>query len=135
MRKHTPQSRPLHAKGDDSAAVNVADARVVVYDSVAETTKLWIKGPSSRKAGPLSCSDPLMPGRDFTIANLITDKVAARQWAEGAVASYRLSPQGSYPIAHFRFLLTYRPQTIIATTAPSLAQSVGGKKLTVNTTV
>ena len=32
-------------------------------------------------------------GRNFSIAQLIQDKVAARPWANGAVASFRLSPQ------------------------------------------
>ena len=32
-------------------------------------------------------------GRNFSIAQLIQDKVAARPWANGAVACFRLSPQ------------------------------------------
>ena len=32
-------------------------------------------------------------GRNFSVAQLIQDKVAARPWANGAVASFRLSPQ------------------------------------------
>ena len=70
-----PGSRPITAPEDPSLATVVADSRVVVYDSVKETHKLWIKG------------------RDFSIAQLIADKVAARPWANGAVASFRLSPQ------------------------------------------
>ncbi|TFY56575.1 hypothetical protein EVJ58_g7556 [Rhodofomes roseus] len=82
VRRHRPGSRPVTAEGDDTVAVNAADARVVCYDSVAETTRLWIKG------------------KNFTIGNLITDKVAARVWDDGAVASYRLSPQGQFPSVH-----------------------------------
>jgi len=75
IRRHKPGSRPIAAEGDDTVAVNAADARVVCFESVSETTRLWIKG------------------KDFTIGNLITDNVAARIWDDGAVASYRLSPQ------------------------------------------
>ena len=41
----------------------------------------------------LSADDAPRQGRDFSIAQLIQDKVAARPWANGAVASFRLSPQ------------------------------------------
>lgn len=75
IRHHKPGTRPIAAPDDTSVAVCVADCRMVVYDTVEETHKLWIKG------------------RDFSIAQLIQDKVAARPWANGAVASFRLSPQ------------------------------------------
>lgn len=75
VRQHKPESRPIFAKGDDSIAVCVADARLVVYPTVEETRKLWIKG------------------KNFTIANLIQDKDLAKSWHNGAVASFRLSPQ------------------------------------------
>ncbi|KIP10759.1 hypothetical protein PHLGIDRAFT_28259 [Phlebiopsis gigantea 11061_1 CR5-6] len=75
IRHHKPNARPVASPEDPSVATMVADSRVVVYDSVEETHKLWIKG------------------RDFSIAQLISDKVAARPWANGAVASFRLSPQ------------------------------------------
>jgi len=74
-RHHKPSSRPLHAPDDPTSAVCAADSRLVVYASVAESHRIWIKG------------------RHFSIANLIQDKVAARPWDDGAVASFRLSPQ------------------------------------------
>lgn len=75
VRKHRPGARPIFAKDDPTKAVVVADCRVVVYPTVAETQKLWIKG------------------HNFTIANLIQDDKLAQTWADGAIASFRLSPQ------------------------------------------
>ena len=56
-------------------AVVVADCRLVVYDTVSSARAIWIKG------------------KHFTIANLIGDAKLASQWDNGAVASFRLSPQ------------------------------------------
>ncbi|KAK4233644.1 phosphatidylserine decarboxylase proenzyme 2 [Achaetomium macrosporum] len=74
-RKHKPGSRPIHEPEDASGAVVVADSRVVAYESVAETTKLWIKGS------------------DFSITNLVMDTDLGSHFSEAAVASFRLSPQ------------------------------------------
>lgn len=74
-RKHKPGTRPTHAPDDASNAVVVADSRVVAYESVAETTKLWIKGS------------------DFSITNLVMDTDLGARFHEAAVASFRLSPQ------------------------------------------
>jgi phosphatidylserine decarboxylase len=75
IRHHAPGSRPIFAENDPSKAVVVADSRVVVYPSVSETQALWIKG------------------KNFTIENLILDAERAKAWSDGAVASFRLSPQ------------------------------------------
>jgi phosphatidylserine decarboxylase len=75
VRKHKSGHRPIYEEDDPSKAVVVADCRLVVYPSVSETRNLWIKG------------------HNFTIANLIKDDVLARSWHDGAVASFRLSPQ------------------------------------------
>ncbi|KAI0173179.1 putative phosphatidylserine decarboxylase [Hypoxylon sp. FL1284] len=53
----------------------VADSRVVAYDSVAETKKLWIKGT------------------DFSLASLVMDTQLGAHFADAAIASFRLSPQ------------------------------------------
>jgi len=74
-REHRQGSRPVHEQDDNSSAVCVADSRVVAYESVAETKKLWIKGS------------------DFSMAMLLMDTYLAREYAEAAVASFRLSPQ------------------------------------------
>ncbi|KAI0832268.1 putative phosphatidylserine decarboxylase [Hypoxylon sp. FL0890] len=75
IRAHRPGSRPIHDADDPAGAVVVADSRVVTYDSVAETKRLWIKGT------------------DFTITNLVMDTQLGEHFADAAVASFRLSPQ------------------------------------------
>ncbi|KAL2811593.1 phosphatidylserine decarboxylase [Aspergillus granulosus] len=74
-RHHKPGSRPIHEPDDPSSAVVVADSRVVVYEAVAESKKIWIKG------------------EDFSITNLVMDKKLGPQFGDGPVASFRLSPQ------------------------------------------
>lgn len=75
IRKHSPGSRPIFNENDDTKAIVVADSRIVVYPSVSQARTLWIKG------------------RNFTIENLILDQERAKIWQNGAVASFRLSPQ------------------------------------------
>ncbi|KAB8260994.1 phosphatidylserine decarboxylase-domain-containing protein [Aspergillus pseudonomiae] len=75
IRKHAPGARPIHDVNDPTKAVIVSDSRVVVYPTVEATRRLWIKG------------------NEFTIANLIRDADHAKRWEDGAVASFRLSPQ------------------------------------------
>lgn len=74
-RAHKAGSRPIFEKDDPSKAIVVADCRVVVYDSVAQSKKLWIKG------------------YDFNIANLTMDTQLGDHFSDAAVASFRLSPQ------------------------------------------
>lgn len=75
VRQHAVGSCPIFAESDPTKAVVVADSRVVVYPSVSQAQALWIKG------------------KNFTIENLILDPQRARVWADGGVASFRLSPQ------------------------------------------
>lgn len=77
VRQHAPGARPIYEKDDPTKAIVVADSRVVVYPTVERTRALWIKGT------------------DFTIANLIGDAngESSKAWDDGAVASFRLSPQ------------------------------------------
>lgn len=75
VRKHTEESRPVFDQSDPANAVVVADSRLVVYDSVDQSKRLWIKG------------------KHFTIGNLIGDDDLANSWHDGAIASFRLSPQ------------------------------------------
>ncbi|KAF9775802.1 hypothetical protein IL306_006071 [Fusarium sp. DS 682] len=74
-RAHRDGSRPIHKPDDALSAVVVADSRLVTYDSVAETKKLWIKG------------------QDFSITNLVMDTHLGSLFENSAVASFRLSPQ------------------------------------------
>ncbi|KAL4904477.1 hypothetical protein BDW74DRAFT_31246 [Aspergillus multicolor] len=75
IRHHKAGTRPIHEQDDPSAAVCVADSRVVVYEHVAESKKIWIKG------------------EDFSITNLVMDRKLGPQFGDGPVASFRLSPQ------------------------------------------
>lgn len=75
VRAHKPGSRPIHAKNDPTKAVVVADSRLVAYETVAESKKIWIKGA------------------EFSITNLVMDKQLGPQFDDGSVASFRLSPQ------------------------------------------
>jgi phosphatidylserine decarboxylase precursor len=75
IRRHKPGSRPIYEPDNNSSAVVVADSRVVVYEAVAESKKIWIKG------------------EDFSITNLVMDKKIGPQFHDGPIASFRLSPQ------------------------------------------
>lgn len=75
IRHHKPGSRPIFEPSDTHSAVVVADSRVVVYEQVAESKKIWIKG------------------QDFSITNLVMDRKLGPKFSDGPVASFRLSPQ------------------------------------------
>jgi phosphatidylserine decarboxylase precursor len=75
VRKHKEGTRPVHEPENDKIAVCAADSRVVVYDTVALSKKLWIKG------------------KNFSITNLVMDNNLGKQFEDGSVASFRLSPQ------------------------------------------
>lgn len=62
---------------DPTTIVSAADCRLVVFESVNEATKLWIKG------------------REFTVARLLGDayKHEAARYAGGSLAIFRLAPQ------------------------------------------
>ncbi|RPA95091.1 putative phosphatidylserine decarboxylase [Choiromyces venosus 120613-1] len=74
-RHHKPESRPIYAKDDARKATCPADCRAVVYDTVSQARKIWIKGSH------------------FTISALVQSPDHAITWDNGAVASFRLSPQ------------------------------------------
>ena len=74
-RHHAPGSRPIFMPDDPSKAVVVADSRVVLYESLAEIKKLWIKG------------------KDFSVTSLVMDSQLGQYFGDAAVASFRLSPQ------------------------------------------
>lgn len=75
VRKHREGARPLEEFNNPKRATVVADSRVVTYDTVAESKKLWIKGT------------------DFNITNLVMDNRLGARFDNAAVASFRLSPQ------------------------------------------
>jgi phosphatidylserine decarboxylase len=75
VRQHALGSRPIYEADDACKAVVVADSRVVVYPTMHETKKLWIKG------------------NHFSIEELVLDKERAKPWNNCSIASFRLSPQ------------------------------------------
>ncbi len=75
VRVHRPGSRPIFAPEDPRRAICVADSRVVVYETVELTRKIWIKGS------------------DFSMTNLVMDTKLGALFEGGSVASFRLSPQ------------------------------------------
>ena len=70
-----PPPLPLLTPPQKTIAVVVADSRLVVYPTVTELHAIWVKG------------------KHFTMANLLADNELAQKFADGAVASFRLSPQ------------------------------------------
>ncbi|KAF2277005.1 phosphatidylserine decarboxylase [Westerdykella ornata] len=75
VRKHREGTRPIAEPENPKRAIVCADSRVVTYDTVAESKKLWIKGT------------------DFNMTNLVMDVNIGKRFENGAVASFRLSPQ------------------------------------------
>lgn len=76
-RKLKPEARPIESPDDPFRLVSAADCRLMVFKSVSEATRLWIKG------------------RDFSIQKLLGDSYKA-DWARydgGSVAIFRLAPQ------------------------------------------
>ncbi|EGV66499.1 hypothetical protein CANTEDRAFT_117432 [Yamadazyma tenuis ATCC 10573] len=80
-RRLKPGARTIEREDDDRVVISPADCRCVVFDSVVESTKLWIKG------------------RNFTIAKLFNGNFYGLEnkdiyRAENcAVAVFRLAPQ------------------------------------------
>lgn len=75
VRKHREGTRPIAEPNNSKRAVCVADSRVVTYDTVALSKKLWIKGS------------------DWSITNLVMDTNLGARFDDGQVAKFRLSPQ------------------------------------------
>ncbi|KAI9207931.1 phosphatidylserine decarboxylase-domain-containing protein [Polychytrium aggregatum] len=69
-----PGSRTL-ASPDSNVAVCAADARTMVFPTIDDATRLWIKGSS------------------FTLSNLLGDARLGEHFADGSAAVFRLAPQ------------------------------------------
>lgn len=76
-RKLKPTARPLDCPEDPCRLVSAADCRLMVFESVSDATRLWVKG------------------REFTIARLLGDghKDEAERYIHGSLAIFRLAPQ------------------------------------------
>ncbi|KAH7884251.1 phosphatidylserine decarboxylase-domain-containing protein [Phlebopus sp. FC_14] len=76
-RKLKANARPVDCPDDPRRLVSAADCRLMVFETVSEATRLWIKG------------------REFTVARLLGDayREEAERYAGGALAIFRLAPQ------------------------------------------
>ncbi|KAI6039702.1 phosphatidylserine decarboxylase-domain-containing protein [Pisolithus marmoratus] len=76
-RQLKPTARPLECPDDPCRLVSSADCRLMVFESVSDATRLWIKG------------------REFTIARLLGDghRDQAERYYNGSLAIFRLAPQ------------------------------------------
>lgn len=76
-RKLKPSARPIESPDDPRRLVSAADCRLMVFETVSEATKLWIKG------------------REFSIARLLGDvyRDEAERYVGGPLAIFRLAPQ------------------------------------------
>ncbi|KAG1727715.1 phosphatidylserine decarboxylase-domain-containing protein [Suillus lakei] len=76
-RKLKPSARPIESPDDPRRLVSAADCRLMVFETVSEATKLWIKG------------------REFSVARLLGDvyRDEAERYVGGPLAIFRLAPQ------------------------------------------
>ena len=77
LRKLKPGARPVEAPEDSYRLVSGADCRLMVFETVHEATRLWIKG------------------RDFSVGRLLGDtyRAEADKYIGGALCIFRLAPQ------------------------------------------
>ncbi|KAI0749177.1 phosphatidylserine decarboxylase-domain-containing protein [Daedaleopsis nitida] len=76
-RKLKPDARPVEAPEDPYRVVSGADCRLMVFSTVSEATRLWVKG------------------RDFSVGRLLGDtyRAEADRYVGGAMCIFRLAPQ------------------------------------------
>ena len=76
-RKLKPDARPVEDPDDPYRLVSGADCRLMVFETVSEATRLWIKG------------------RDFSVGRLLGDtyRAEADKYVGGALCIFRLAPQ------------------------------------------
>eukprot|EP00250_Pteridium_aquilinum_P033218 c5332_g1_i2 orf=210-2240(+) len=75
IRELKPGVRPIQYEGKDHVAVCAADCRLMVYKSVDEAKRFWIKG------------------RKFSVKGLLGNEVLANDFEGGSLAIFRLAPQ------------------------------------------
>ncbi|OSC96707.1 hypothetical protein PYCCODRAFT_1472429 [Trametes coccinea BRFM310] len=96
-RKLKPDARPIECPEDPYRLVSGADCRLMVFETVTEATRLWIKG------------------RDFSVARLLgeANRAEAERYVGGALCIFRLAPQ-DYHRFHSPVDGTIGPMTDIA---------------------
>lgn len=111
MRRLAPGARPIAARDDPRVMVAPADCRLLVYPSVSECQRLWVKS------------------KQFSVADLLTDKCPAgvrEQLAECSVVLSRLAPQ-DYHHWHMpvdaKFVSSYDVAGALFSVTPAAVQS------------
>ncbi|EPS93599.1 hypothetical protein FOMPIDRAFT_1055836 [Fomitopsis schrenkii] len=96
-RKLKPDARPVEDPDNSYRVVSSADCRLMVFETVAEATRLWIKG------------------REFTVARLLGERYRAEadRYMGGALCIFRLAPQ-DYHRFHSPVDGTIGPMTYIS---------------------
>ncbi|KAI0671294.1 phosphatidylserine decarboxylase-domain-containing protein [Trametes maxima] len=96
-RKLKPDARPVESPDDPYRLVSGADCRLMVFETVSEATRLWIKG------------------REFSVGRLLGDahRAEADKYIGGALCIFRLAPQ-DYHRFHSPVDGTVGPMTDIA---------------------
>lgn len=95
--KLKPDARPIKDPDNPYRLVSSADCRLMVFETVAEATRLWIKG------------------REFTVARLLGERyrAEAERYVGGALCIFRLAPQ-DYHRFHSPVDGTIGPMTFIS---------------------
>lgn len=72
-----PEARPCSAPDDPRVIVSPADSRAVVFDTMDDATRIWVKG------------------RDYSVEKLLGDAypLDAKRYRNGALGIFRLAPQ------------------------------------------
>jgi len=74
-RELKPGMRPIDSPDDPSVFVSPADCRCVVFDTITDATRVWVKG------------------RNFTVGALLDDPALSAKFEGGSLAIFRLAPQ------------------------------------------
>jgi phosphatidylserine decarboxylase len=74
-RKLKPEARLLSFPNDPSVVVSPADCRIVVFPTISEATRIWVKGV------------------EFSVSELLKDNSMAQYFDGGSIVLCRLAPQ------------------------------------------
>jgi phosphatidylserine decarboxylase len=81
-RKLKPEVRPIYERENPAVAVCPADCRLHVFETIDDSTRLWIKG------------------RNFTLHNLLENEQLERDFESCSVVIARLAPQDYHRFHH-----------------------------------
>ena len=73
-RQLKPSARPIDNPDDPCGIVSAADCRLILFDSIGESKRIWIKG------------------HHFSLRSLLDDEKLAEEFEGGSIAVFRLAP-------------------------------------------